>query len=192
MDYYETNAEDFVESTLRIDMQPLYQHFLPLLPKRAHILDVGCGSGRDSRYFIKQGFQVTAFDASARIAALAENEVGQAIAVQRVQDIHYQSQFHGIWASASLLHVSTRELPDVFRRLSQALKPNGVVYCSFKYGQGETERNGRNFTDLNEYGLRATLDRNGTMAIKELWVTPDRRPERDGERWLNGILVRIN
>ena len=192
MDFYETNAEAFVESTLRIDMQPLYQRFLPLLPDRAHILDVGCGSGRDSRHFIDRGYRVTPFDASAKVAALAEEVVGQAVAVQRVQDIHYQSQFDGVWACATLLHVPTRELPDVFRRLSQALKPNGVAYCSFKYGQGEAERGGRSFTNLDEDGLRAVVNRNAEMAIKELWVTLDRRPERDGERWLNGILTRID
>ena len=192
MDYYETNAKTFVESTLRIDMQALYQRFLPLLPARGCILDVGCGSGRDSRHFIRQGYRVTAFDASPRIAELAEKEIDQAVAVQRVQDIQYRNQFHGIWACASLLHVSVQELPDVFRRLSQALSPNGVIYCSFKYGQGETERGSRIFTDLDEYGLMAVTNRNGKIAIKELWITPDRRPGRDGDRWLNGILVRTN
>ena len=189
MDYYETNAKTFVESTLGIDMQPLYQHFLPLLPDGADILDVGCGSGRDSRYFITQGYRVTAFDASPRIAALAEKEVGQTVAVQRVQDIQYQNQFHGIWACASLLHVPTQDLHDVFHRLSKALKSNGLIYCSFKYGRGEMQREGRCFTDLNEYGLRAVLSRDRELAIEELWVTSDRRPGRSDERWLNATLV---
>ncbi len=133
MDYYENNAEDFVESTLLVDMLPLYQHFLPLLPEQAHILDAGCGSGRDARYFIEQGCEITAFDASTRIAALAEDVIGQAVYVERLQDIQYNNQFDGIWACASLLHVPAMELVDVFRRLSYALKPNGLIYCSFKY-----------------------------------------------------------
>ena len=89
MDYYNINASNYVKSTLHVDMQPLYQRFLPLLPERALILDAGCGSGRDARYFIKHGCQVMAFDASAEIAVLAERDIGQLVQVQRLQDIQY-------------------------------------------------------------------------------------------------------
>ncbi len=189
MDYYENNAKAFVEATLWVDMQLLYQRFLPLLPERAHILDAGCGSGRDAKSFIERGYQVTAFDASAEIAALAAKEIRQPVQVQRLQDIQYQHQFDGIWACASLLHVPAKELPDVFRRLACALKPNGVIYCSFKYGQGEYKKQGRRFTDMDEAGLRALVAELEVLAIKELWVTADRRPGREHELWLNGILV---
>lgn len=190
MDYYTNNAKAYVESTLHVDMQPLYQCFLPLLPEKAHILDAGCGSGRDARYFIEHGYQVTAFDASVAIAAIAESEIGQIVQAQRFQDVQYHNQFDGIWACASLLHVPASELSDVFHRLAHALKPGGVIYCSFKYGRGEYEKQGRRFTDMDEAGLRALVDKNETLAIKELWVTADRRPGREHERWLNGILIR--
>ncbi len=189
MDYYENNARAFVDSTLVVDMQPLYQHFLPLLSAQAHILDAGCGSGRDAKQFIKQGYKVTAFDASAKIAALAENEIGQSVTVQRLQDIQYHNQFDGIWACASLLHVPAKELADVFQRLARALKPQGVLYCSFKYGQGEYEKQGRWFTNMNEAGLQVLVDKVDGLTVKELWVTVDRRPGREQERWLNGVLV---
>ncbi|MBA1332534.1 tellurite resistance protein [Candidatus Endoriftia persephone str. Guaymas] len=189
MDYYENNTKAFVEATLWVDMQLLYQRFLPLLPERAHILDAGCGSGRDAKSFIDRGYQVTAFDASVEIAALAEKEIRQPVQVQRLQDIQYQHQFDGIWACASLLHVPAKELPDVFRRLACALKPNGVIYCSFKYGQGEYEKQGRRFTDMDEAGLGMLVAELEVLAIKELWVTADRRPGREHELWLNGILV---
>ncbi len=189
MAYYKNNAKAFVESTLQVDMQPIYQRFLPLLQERAGILDAGCGSGRDSRYFIDHGYLVTAFDASAEIASLAEKEIGQTVQVLRLQDIQYENQFDGVWACASLLHISAEELPDVFRRLARALKPNGVIYCSFKYGQGEYENQGRRFTDMDEAGLWVLVDEIEALAIKELWVTVDRRPGREHERWLNGILI---
>jgi len=96
MNYYENNATAFVESTRLVDMQPCYQRFLPLLPKQAHILDAGCGSGRDAKQLIEQGYKVTAFDSSAKIAALAEKKADQAISVQHLQDIQYQNQFDAI------------------------------------------------------------------------------------------------
>ena len=189
MDYYETNARSFVEATLNVDMEPLYRHFLPLLPKPAHILDVGCGSGRDSKFFCHLGHHVTAFDASVRIAAHAQQQTGLPIIIQRVQDLCYQDEFDGIWASASLLHVPVTELPDVFRRLAQALKSGGILYCSFKYGQGEHRRQGRRFTDFDEAGLTNLLSTVEGLAITELWVSADRRPEREQECWLNALLL---
>ncbi len=188
MDYYENNALAFVESTRLIDMQSLYQPFLALLPTRAHILDAGCGSGRDAKQFIVRGYQVTVFDASKEVAALAEKEIAQPVFVQRFQDIHYRNQFDGIWACASLLHVSTKELPGVFYRLARALKPKGVMYCSFKYGRGEYEKQGRKFTDMDEAGLKALLGKVGMLVIKDVWITPDRRLGRKHERWLNALL----
>ena len=188
MDYYTNNAKAYVESTLHVDMQPLYQRFLPLQPERAHILDVGCGSGRDARYFIEHGYQVTAFDASAEITALAEKEIGQPVQVQRLQDIQYNNQFDGIWACASLLHVPHSELESVFLRLHSALKPGGVLYASFKYGSGERERDGRRFTDMNEAGLDRLLNDVDGFSKVDVWTSEDRRPERAAEKWLNILL----
>lgn len=189
MNYYERNAKMFVETTRMVDMQPLYQRFLPLLPKRACILDAGCGSGRDAKLFIEQGYKVTAFDASVNIAVLAEKVTGQPVTVQRLQDVQYQQYFDGIWACASLLHVPVKELPDVFHRLVRALKPRGVIYCSFKYGQGEHEKQGRKFTDMDETELQILVDKVDGLIIKELWTTADRRPGREQEQWLNGVLL---
>ncbi|MGB2065821.1 MAG: methyltransferase domain-containing protein, partial [Marinomonas gallaica] len=61
--YYDTFAEDFAKSTLPVDMSALYQRFLPLIPLQGHILDAGCGSGRDAKYFQSIGHKVWAFDA---------------------------------------------------------------------------------------------------------------------------------
>ena len=188
MDYYQNNASSYVKSTLHVDMQQLYQRFLPLLPERAHILDAGCGSGRDARYFIEHGYRITAFDASAEIAALAEKEIGQPVEVQRLQDIQYKNQFDGIWTCASLLHVPHSELANVFRCLQRALKPGGVLYASFKYGSEEREKDGRQFTDMNEAGMDQLLNKMDGFSKVDVWTSEDRCPERVAEKWLNILL----
>jgi ubiquinone/menaquinone biosynthesis C-methylase UbiE len=53
--YYHANAEAFFSETLGVDMLPLHERFLQSLPAGAHILDVGCGSGRDSAAFSARG-----------------------------------------------------------------------------------------------------------------------------------------
>ena len=188
--YYEDNAETFAAGTINVDMASLYNRFLPGLPDQARILDAGCGSGRDARAFAELGYQVTAFDASPALVRLAERHFGSSVKCVRFQEVLWQQTFDGIWACASLLHVPAAELSDVMRRLRNALKPQGILYASFKYGSGEREHDGRRFTDLDESGLAALLEQVPGLQALETWITSDLRPGRESERWLNTLLRR--
>ena len=190
VDFYQQHAKTFFADTVEVDMTPLYRRFLLRLSVQAHILDAGCGCGRDAKAFAYLGHHVTAFDASPALIALAETHLGQPVQCLRFQDIAWQEQFDGIWACASLLHVPAAELPDVMQRLCMALKPGGVLYASFKYGSGEREYHGRRFTDLDEPGLAALLRQVPELEEVETWSTGDLRPGREAERWLNTLLRR--
>ena len=71
--YYDDNAESFFESTVNADMSRQYQAFLREVPKEGRILDFGCGTGRDSRYFLQQGYKVTAIDGSQKCVKWHQN-----------------------------------------------------------------------------------------------------------------------
>lgn len=191
MDYYRENAEAFVSATRTVDMQPLYRRFLPLVPKGGHILDAGCGSGRDARHFLELGYRISAFDAVAEIAVLAEQATGVRVEVRRFQELDEREAYDAIWACASLLHVPAAELAGAFARLAQALRPGGVLYCSFKHGRGEREAEGRRFTDLDEAGLAELIAQTPTLRLIDELITGDQRPERADERWLNALLRRV-
>ncbi len=176
--YYEDQAETFFAETVTIDMAPLYARFLARVPPGGHILDAGCGSGRDALAFRRLGYAVTAFEASPTLARLATAHCGLPVEVQRFQEINWQDAFDGIWACASLLHVPMAELPDVFGRLGRALKADGVLNASFKYGAGEREHGGRRFTDLDEEGLAGLVEAVRELVVHEVWITGDRREGR--------------
>ena len=74
--FYDENADSFFNDTVKADMSYIYQKFLPLLKNGEHILDAGCGSGRDTYFFLKHGFQVTAFDASEALVSKAREYTG--------------------------------------------------------------------------------------------------------------------
>lgn len=188
-DYYQQNARRYFQGTVSLDMMPLYERFLEHLPPEARILDAGCGSGRDAKAFVERGYAVRAFDASSELAALAEAYARMPVEVLRFQDLDYFAEFDGIWACASLLHVSLDELPDVFVRLARALNPSGIIYASFKYGQGAREEGGRRFSDLDETGLDGLLRDIPELHLVETWVSRDRRPGRPADRWLNVLLT---
>ncbi len=185
--FYDQNAGDFFSSTVHIDAAPLYEKFLPLIPDGGSILDAGCGSGRDAKAFSLKGYDVTAFDSSPALSALAQVMTGITVQVCRFDEFQSDKTFDGIWACASLLHIPLAELKDIFSHLAQYLAYNGHFYCSFKYGEGETTRDTRHFTNMTEISLAEILQ--GTsLHIHTSWETSDLRPGREHEKWLNAIL----
>ncbi|MGZ0752673.1 class I SAM-dependent methyltransferase [Kluyvera sichuanensis] len=187
LEYYQHHADDFFNSTVNVDMGSLYTPFLEHIPQGGLILDAGCGSGRDSKAFLQQGYRVEAFDATAEMAKLASQHTGLSVKQMTFSDVDAVNHYDGIWCCASLLHVSAAELPDAMAKLARALKPGGIWYVSFKYGDGERVKDGRRFTDLNEQGLNTLLAGLAGITLVGHWITEDKRPDRS-EMWLNALL----
>lgn len=184
LNYYNQNATEFFNTTFNVDMESLYQAFIQYLPQDAFILDLGCGSGRDTLAFKRKGYRVEALDYSKELVALASQQTGQEVRLESFYDFSDQSKFDGIWACASLLHCERHRLDEVIGRIVNALKPNGVLYMSFKYGDRDREKDGRNFTDLNEQQAQGLLEQLLDVELLKQWITVDKRPERN-EEWLN-------
>jgi Methyltransferase domain len=107
-------------------------------------------------------------------------------------ELDFTAEFDGIWACASLLHVTRRELGSVLAQLARALKPNGVLYMSFKYGDGERVEDGRLFNDMDEARLRDALLNHPLLELSASWVSEDLRNDRGGRQpWLNSIVRRV-
>lgn len=104
------------------------------------------------------------------------------------QELKEVERYEGIWACSSILHLTSKELADVFEKMANALVSKGIVYTSFKYGTDEIERNGRYFTDMTEDKIKESLGEVNLFLIEDMWVTSDVRPGREDEKWLNIIL----
>lgn len=188
LNYYNQHAQHFNDSTLNIDMSSLYGEFLPLVEPHGHILDAGCGSARDALYFKQQGFRISAFDASEKLASIASQNLKQVVEVSTFQTMNSQNQYDGIWCCASLLHVPKIDLPQAFLNLKNAMKDKSVLYVSFKYGNSEREQNGRVFTDLNEATLEDLIAGHTELKVVKQWQSVDQRPDRKTEIWLNALI----
>jgi 2-polyprenyl-3-methyl-5-hydroxy-6-metoxy-1,4-benzoquinol methylase len=186
-DYYEQNAQDFFDGTVEVDMSVLYDRFLPLVPEGGSVLDAGCGSGRDGLFFKSKGYKITAFDASETLCELASELLNQTVECMRFNEIRRQGEFDAVWACASLLHVPRAELSGSISALISSLKPDGVMYCSFKLGEEEREHDGRFFTDMTEESFRLLMSDISPDAEIETWITEDQRPDRN-ESWLNTLV----
>lgn len=188
LEYYNENARHFTEETVNVDFSELQNKFLNKLQENARILDFGCGAGRDTKYFLNKGFVVDAIDGSAKLCKMASEYTG--IPVQNVmfQDLADMEQYDAIWACASILHLTYHDLITVMKKMVTALKENGVIYTSFKYGNFEGVRNGRYFTDMTEEKWKKILLEVGAVTVEEMWITSDVRQGRGEEKWMNLIL----
>jgi 2-polyprenyl-3-methyl-5-hydroxy-6-metoxy-1,4-benzoquinol methylase len=190
VEFYNQNANSFFAQTVAADMSEAQARFLRHVPKGGRILDAGCGSGRDAKAFAEKGYQVEAFDASTEMVRMASGHSGLQVREMTFEQVDWQSRFHGIWASASLLHVPRSDLPRIIVKLRQALKPEGILYLSFKFGTDERTKDGRRFTDMNEEALQSELKQVGSLDLMEIWTSEDVRPGRMGELWLSALARR--
>ena len=196
LDYYQRNAKDFFSQTINVDMQNVYQPFLEYLPKphlsnQQKILDVGCGSGRDSVFFANQGFQVVAIDGSKSLIELAQQTDTridwQCLRFDEIAKQSWQNQFTGIWACASLLHMPFDDLTKLLNDLIRCLKSDGILYASFKYGDSEREKDGRFFCDINEQRWQLIEEQLDSAKALKLWQTVDNRMDKR-DIWWNVLL----
>ena len=189
-EYYKKNAAQYQRDTINIDMLEIYSQFCQYLKPGDRILDAGSGSGRDIIAFKKMGYEVEAFDLSPELAEIATNNSGINVLVGSFHDYKTDGQFDGIWCCASLLHVPLSQLVGAIKNLSEALKQNGVIYVSFKYGTQEREKEGLHITDMDEAGLSILVNEIKGLHILKVWKTDDIRADRKG-KWLNVILKKI-
>ncbi len=188
VEYYNTNADTFLSETMTVDFSETQDIFLERLSQGALILDFGCGSGRDALAFLKQGCRVEAVDGSAEMCRAAAALTGLPVRQMLFQELDASEKYDGIWACSSILHLPAEELENVLKKMKIALKKDGVIYTSFKYGTFQGERKGRYFTDFTEETFAEFIRKIKGLLIEKLWITADVRPGRENEKWLNILL----
>ena len=188
LDYYNKNSEEYFNSTLNVDMTNTYKPFLKLVPKDGKILDLGCGSGRDSMNFMKLGYEVTAVDGAKELAKKASVLLGKEVIVSTFEELELKEKFHGIWACASLLHIKKEDLKIVLNNLYNNLEDNGVFYMSFKYGEKEyVDDKNRYFNCFTDESIISFINENTKFNILDLYITEDKLGRVNEVKWVNLI-----
>lgn len=188
LNYYNQKAKEFASGTVDVAFTEIQDLFLQCVSVGGKILDFGCGSGRDTKYFLSKGYSVDATDGSEELCRIASDYSGITVKHMLFEELDAVERYDGIWACASILHVEKKQLPDILKKIAVATKKDGVVYTSFKYGDSEGMKNGRYFTYLKEDSFRELLEKVPELTIKKLWISADVRVDRGDEQWLNLIL----
>ena len=184
--YYDVNAKEYIENTINCDMSFHYQKFLKYLPKTGKILDIGFGSGRDMIYFKSLGYEVEGIDTSIEFVNNMKKQ-GFNVGFKSACELNYNNEYDGIWACASLLHVKREQLEEVILKCIKALKEDGILYCSFKYGNKEVKKHNRYFNYINEEIIKSIVIDN-KLCLGESYLTNDVRVDRENEIWINVII----
>lgn len=190
IDYYNENARNFIERTINIDMSTIADQFLEGIVDKGRILDLGCGSGRDSLYFMNKGYDVYAFDGSKALVEYAKNVLGINVEQSTYEDYETALNFDGIWASASLLHVPEEDMVRVVKKYTKKLKMQGIFFMSFKKYKKHFSYEGRDFTCYEEAGLREMIQGVDDLDIVKIIETPSAKEGHEDELWVSAFCRR--
>lgn len=189
IDYYNRYAAAYYEQTVGLDMSEVMQPFVNMLPEDAEVLDLGCGSGRDSLALNEFGFYVTPMDGSSELCKLAEIYLDQEVLHLTFEEMDFEDVFDGIWACASFVHVEPKAMPGLLKKVFTSLKAEGVLYFSVYEGDRDGIFGGRYFKDYTKQEIRELLEAFSNIELVDIWRTEDVNREKEGRRWLN-VLVK--
>lgn len=191
-DYYNRQASAYYENTVELDMTEILERFTQLLPESSTVLDLGCGSGRDSLYFIEKGYDVTSLDGASELCELAQIHIGQDVLCMNYEDIDFKDVFDGVWACASLVHISREDMDFILDKIVDSLKVDGVLYMSFKYGEYSGMKDGIYYTEYKTKMMRELINSHNNLELIDIFKTNDVRPEREEQEWINVFLKKVS
>lgn len=182
--YFDENAERCFADAFTITERSNQDRFVAELPAGASILDLGCGSGRDTAYFRERGFLVTPTDGSARMCALASDYLGSPVRVQEFNELDDKELYDGIYASASIMHLEYDKLVALMPKLARALKPGGLLYVSFKYGNQDGYLGKRYYTYMTEERFAELVATVPELEATQVGIFGNEHPGQPDFRWL--------
>lgn len=191
IEYYNKYAAKIFEDTAELDMEELRQKFLKYLEEGDTILDLGCGSGRDSLAFYEQGYDVTPLDASEEMCKLAEIHTGIEVLHMTYEDMEFDEVFDGVWGCAALIHVPEKEIEDILEKIIDAMCRNGILFLSFRKGDFEGFQGEQYFCEYTQEKLERILRETKRLELKKIWVTDDINRNSDDE-WINILARKIS
>ena len=194
LEYYNQNAKIYCEQTLIGNLQENYNKFLEHLQPNAYILDFGCGSGRDSKYFLDNGYNVKAVDGSIEMCKLASKYINQDVTCMKFEELNDINAYDGIWACSSILHIEKENLSDILIKMINSLKVNGIIYTSFKIGTGYEIKEGKYYNYLTKDEMIQTLNKTSKFVklIDYFETLPSTRRKAENTIWGNFIIKKFD
>ncbi len=148
-DYWDQYYRNQICST---QPSPFAQYVATLVEPGKTLIDLGCGNGRDSLFFAKQGMQVVAIDLSrSAIDQLNQQPVENARFVCGdfiASDVHQPDSYDYAYSRFTIHAINQKQETMLLQTMFRALKPGGKFFIEVRsvndplYGKGKAvERN---------------------------------------------------
>jgi len=190
-DFYSTHYRKYHEKTFYIDPSGFLLPFVQHLKPGAHVLDIGCGSGRDLLWLKKKGFDPVGVERSQGLADLARHHSGCRVISGDFHCFDFSGmEADGILLAGALVHLEKTQVLPVLERILQGLKPEGILFFSVKQGEGCTADGfGRRFHLWHREELHSVVK---GLPVSLRSTTSNRSALETGETWLGVLVEKIN
>lgn len=97
------------------------------------VLDLGSGTGHDTRTLKRYGMHVQGLDISEEMIEVAKQTVND-VSFRRgdFRNLPFDDEvLDGVWANLSLVHLMKKDLPIALLQVNRVLKGTGIFYASF-------------------------------------------------------------
>lgn len=196
LSYYENNAKHLSQRYESAKVDNIHSLLLNTFPPKSHLLEIGCGSGRDASFMYKNDYDVLAIDGSSEMIAEAErchSELTDRLEVIKIPDeFHYEpSSFDGVYSVATLMHLDKSMIDQTIEKIALILKSGGKFFFSVPIqrddvnDQGKDDQ-GRHFTIMPESEWVRYCEKHG-MQLEYSKIIGDGL-DRDGIVWLTCIV----
>jgi SAM-dependent methyltransferase len=163
----------------RLSEGPWLDRFCDLLPEKADVLDIGCGSGLPiASELVRRGFRITGVDAAPEmLEQFRENLPGQPAILADMRDLMLGRKFSGLLAWDSFFHLSPSDQRGMFGRFrAHAASAAALMFTSGpEEGSaiGELEGEPLYHGSLGPGEYRRLLDANGFDVVRHVAEDPN-------------------
>ncbi|MFV0576464.1 MAG: class I SAM-dependent methyltransferase [Vibrio sp.] len=147
IDIYNEKAEQFVEQYDSVHFESVHKSWIDFWPNVGEsVLDIGAGSGRDARWFIKQGCSVVAVEPCDNLRQIGSQNSSQEIQwfgdylPNLVGVKALERQFDLILLSAVWMHIPIENRLASLSELASLLSEQGKIVITLRHGSFEDGR----------------------------------------------------
>ena len=179
IDFYNLHSFKYSSWSSKHRKNDILIKFISMLPEKSKILDLGCGAGHDSLYFVSKEFSVTALDASQKILETIPKHPNIEIINSDFISFKNKKNFSGIWSSFSLQHIKKKYLLSTVQFLEKYLLHQGIFYIGIHEGNKELRDSlGRYYCYYEKVEILAYLNKAGFKLIN---FSRDKSKSYDGD-----------
>ncbi len=140
-DWFVATTEDKIHEEYLKNYQPILEEFISHMPKRGHVIDLGCGLGLVVHKLFTRGFLVHGIESSPLTISKANAYFPYLdIRLGDVRKFKKQAPLHGIYERLALMYLPKPELRAIFKKIFTELEPGGVFQATFE--EADIQENG--------------------------------------------------